>query len=78
MQIREAGNGKHYFVSHRLKITQWEDPRDPATKMRPLPDGWEIRSDAHGRQYYVVSPKLCIVNFFNDPLSPSNHASLGD
>lgn len=35
-------NGRVYFVNHKNKTTQWEDPRTQG-KEDPLPPGWEIK-----------------------------------
>ena len=36
-------NGRAYFVNHKSKITQWEDPRRSMADQLPLPFGWEMR-----------------------------------
>ena len=37
-------NGRVYFVNHKNRTTQWEDPRTQGQfKEEPLPPGWECR-----------------------------------
>ena len=46
-------NGRVYFVNHRSKTTQWEDPRRSMADQLPLPLGWEMRYTEQGIQYFV-------------------------
>ncbi|GFO43496.1 nedd4-like e3 ubiquitin-protein ligase wwp1 [Plakobranchus ocellatus] len=47
-------NNRVYFVNHRNRTTQWEDPRTQGlSKEDPLPDGWEMRYTAEGVRYFV-------------------------
>ncbi len=37
-------NGRVYFVNHKNRTTQWEDPRTQGQlQEEPLPTGWEMR-----------------------------------
>ncbi|XP_045135251.1 E3 ubiquitin-protein ligase Su(dx)-like isoform X1 [Portunus trituberculatus] len=47
--------GRVYFVNHRNRTTQWDDPRTQgmALEEEPLPAGWEMRFTEDGRQYFV-------------------------
>ena len=46
-------NGRVYFVNHKSKTTQWEDPRRSMADQLPLPAGWEVRHTEQGVQYFV-------------------------
>lgn len=46
-------NGRVYFVNHKSKTTQWEDPRLSMADQLPLPLGWEQRTTDQGVKYYV-------------------------
>lgn len=52
---RQEPNGRIYFVNHRNRTTQWDDPRTQGMVLEeePLPDGWEMRLTEDGRQYFV-------------------------
>ncbi|MCL4122954.1 UNVERIFIED_CONTAM: hypothetical protein GTU68_033244, partial [Idotea baltica] len=52
---RHEPNGRVYFVNHRNRTTQWEDPRTQGmTKEEdPLPTGCEMRFTEDGRPYFV-------------------------
>ena len=42
---RVEPNGRVYYVNHKNRTTQWEDPRTQGKDLReePLPAGWEMR-----------------------------------
>ena len=41
---RVEPNGRVYYVNHKNRTTQWEDPRTQGQlKEEPLPQGWEMR-----------------------------------
>ncbi len=41
---RVEPNGRVYFVNHKNRTTQWEDPRTQGQlQEEPLPTGWEMR-----------------------------------
>ena len=42
---RVEPNGRVYYVNHKNRTTQWEDPRTQGKDLReePLPPGWEMR-----------------------------------
>lgn len=47
-------NGRVYFVNHKNRTTQWEDPRTQGIVQEdPLPEGWEMRYTADGVRYFV-------------------------
>ncbi|KAF7490754.1 E3 ubiquitin-protein ligase Su(dx) [Sarcoptes scabiei] len=51
-------NGRVYFLNHKNKTTQWEDPRTqgketPDLADIPLPQGWEIKYTQDGKMYFV-------------------------
>ncbi|KAK7075175.1 WW domain containing E3 ubiquitin protein ligase 1 [Halocaridina rubra] len=52
---RQEPNGRIYFVNHRNRTTQWDDPRTQGMVLEeePLPTGWEMRLTDDGRQYFV-------------------------
>ncbi len=52
---RVEPNGRVYFVNHKNRTTQWEDPRTQGKQMgeEPLPTGWEMRLTEDGVQYFV-------------------------
>lgn len=51
---RADANGRVYFVNHKNRTTQWEDPRTQGTIQEDaLPEGWEMRYTAEGVRYFV-------------------------
>lgn len=50
-------SGRIYFVNHKNKTTQWEDPRtqgkDCIVDGLALPQGWEQKTTAEGQTYFV-------------------------
>lgn len=47
-----------YFVNHKNRTTQWEDPRTQGQEVSlmnegPLPNGWEVRYTASGERFFV-------------------------
>ncbi|XP_026468801.1 E3 ubiquitin-protein ligase Su(dx)-like [Ctenocephalides felis] len=55
---RVQPEGRVYFVNHKNRTTQWEDPRTQGQESSapddpPLPPGWEIRHTEDGVQYFV-------------------------
>lgn len=51
---RVEPNGRVYFVNHKNRTTQWEDPRTQGQiKEEPLPNGWEMRFTDEGIRYFV-------------------------
>ena len=47
-------NGRVYFVNHKNRTTQWEDPRTQGQmKEEPLPPGWEMRFTEDKVRYFV-------------------------
>lgn len=51
---RVDANGRVYFVNHKNRTTQWEDPRTQGTLQEdPLPEGWEMRYTTENVRYFV-------------------------
>ncbi|KAI5704573.1 hypothetical protein M8J76_006715 [Diaphorina citri] len=57
---RVQPDGRVYFVNHKNRTTQWEDPRTQGQEIGqigadepPLPPGWEIRYTEDGTRYFV-------------------------
>lgn len=55
---RVQPDGKVYFVNHKNRTTQWEDPRTQGQEVNvmaegPLPPGWEIRYTSNGDRFFV-------------------------
>ena len=51
---RMEPNGRVYFVNHKNRTTQWDDPRTQGQiKEEPLPHGWELRWTEDGVRYFV-------------------------
>lgn len=52
-------DGRMYFVNHKNRTTQWEDPRTQGQEVNinpdepPLPPGWEIRYTEENVRYFV-------------------------
>lgn len=56
-EMRLQPEGRPYFVNHKNRTTQWEDPRTQGQELgpeeAPLPPGWEIRLTEEGISYFV-------------------------
>lgn len=55
---RVQPEGRVYFVNHKNRTTQWEDPRTQGQEISdveeiPLPPGWEIRFTEDNKRYFV-------------------------
>lgn len=54
---RKQPEGRVYYVNHKNRTTQWEDPRTQGQETEieepPLPDGWEVRLTEDGVRYFV-------------------------
>jgi atrophin-1 interacting protein 5 (WW domain-containing E3 ubiquitin protein ligase 1) len=53
---RRQPEGRVYYVNHKNRTTQWEDPRTQGQEIidvPPLPYGWEIRLTEDGVRYFV-------------------------
>jgi atrophin-1 interacting protein 5 (WW domain-containing E3 ubiquitin protein ligase 1) len=55
---RVQPDNRVYFVNHKNRTTQWEDPRTQGQEVSlmgegPLPAGWEIRYTAQGERFFV-------------------------
>ncbi|XP_022240934.1 NEDD4-like E3 ubiquitin-protein ligase WWP1 isoform X2 [Limulus polyphemus] len=62
-------NGRVYFVNHKNKITQWEDPRTQGLE-EPLPPGWEVKFSPDGKKYFIDHNTRTTT--FQDPRASSN------
>ena len=51
IEKRLLPDGRAYFVNHKSKTTQWEDPR--LADQKPLPFGWEMRTTKHDVLFFV-------------------------
>jgi atrophin-1 interacting protein 5 (WW domain-containing E3 ubiquitin protein ligase 1) len=49
----DQNTGRHYFVNHINRTTQWEDPRTQGLHEAPLPDGWEMRITEQGIPFFI-------------------------
>ena len=51
---RMEPNGRVYFVNHKNRTTQWDDPRTQGQmKEEPLPHGWEMKWTEDKVRYFV-------------------------
>ncbi|XP_075992204.1 WW domain containing E3 ubiquitin protein ligase suppressor of deltex isoform X2 [Anticarsia gemmatalis] len=54
---RVQPDGRVYYVNHKNRTTQWEDPRTQGQEVsaleETLPPGWEIRFTEEGTRYFV-------------------------
>ncbi|KAF7283441.1 hypothetical protein GWI33_000526 [Rhynchophorus ferrugineus] len=55
---RVQPEGRVYYVNHKNRTTQWEDPRTQGQEIGdideiPLPAGWEIRYTEDNKRYFV-------------------------
>lgn len=55
---RVQPDNRVYFVNHKNRTTQWEDPRTQGQEVSlmnegPLPPGWEVRYTATGERFFV-------------------------
>lgn len=51
---RVDSSNRVYFVNHRNRTTQWEDPRTQGIVQEdPLPEGWEMRYTVESVRYFV-------------------------
>lgn len=56
---RVQPDNRVYFVNHKNRTTQWEDPRTQGQEVSllgaegPLPSGWEVRYTAKGERFFV-------------------------
>uniref|UniRef100_A0A0R3WTK3 HECT-type E3 ubiquitin transferase n=1 Tax=Hydatigena taeniaeformis TaxID=6205 RepID=A0A0R3WTK3_HYDTA len=67
LERRRDANGRVYYVNHRTKTTQWEDPRQTTA---PLPPGWEMRYTPEGFVFYVDHNTRTTT--FKDPRQPGS------
>ncbi|CAI8056242.1 NEDD4-like E3 ubiquitin-protein ligase WWP1, partial [Geodia barretti] len=70
---RMLPNQRVYFVNHKSKTTQWEDPRLSMAEQLPLPLGWEMRYTEQGVKYFVDHNTRTTT--FQDPRKPDGAAS---
>lgn len=55
---RVQPDNRVYYVNHKNRTTQWEDPRTQGQEVSlmsegPLPPGWEIRYTVNGERFFV-------------------------
>lgn len=54
---RVQPDGRVYYVNHKNRTTQWEDPRTQGQEVgapeEALPAGWEVRFTEEGSRYFV-------------------------
>lgn len=66
---RSQPDGRVYYVNHKNRTTQWEDPRTQGQEVsaleEALPTGWEIRFTEDGTRYFVDHNKRTTT--FQDP-----------
>ncbi|XP_064393564.1 NEDD4-like E3 ubiquitin-protein ligase WWP2 [Halichondria panicea] len=72
---RQLPNGRVYYVNHKSKTTQWEDPRRSMVDQLPLPQGWEMRHTEQGVKYFVDHNTRTTT--FQDPRKTPEGASGG-
>ncbi|KAL5499677.1 hypothetical protein EMCRGX_G011134 [Ephydatia muelleri] len=46
-------NNRVFYVNHKSKTAQWEDPRQSMADLIPLPAGWEMRYSKNGQKYFI-------------------------
>merc|ERR1719319_812862 len=64
---RVGANNRVYFINHKNRITQWDDPRTQGQATEePLPKGWEMRFAEGTVQRYFVDHNTRITTF-DDP-----------
>jgi len=51
-EMKTHGTGKQYYVNHRTKTSQWENPMMTGIEMK-IPDGWTKKTTHDGTVYYV-------------------------
>ena len=51
---KQPNTGRCYYVNHRTKTSQWEDPRTFGLELtlRP-PDGWQATTASDGTRYFI-------------------------
>jgi len=80
-EVRHDPHNRVYYVNHKNKTTQWEDPRtqgkiipnmaggvslpEALIETLPLPEGWEIKYTKEGRRYFVDHNKK--LTTYQDP-----------
>lgn len=55
---RLQSDNRVYYVNHKNRTTQWEDPRTQGQEVNlindlPLPDGWEVRYTPNNERFFV-------------------------
>jgi len=65
---KRMDGGRTYYVNHRNRTTQWDDPRTQGmvVEEEPLPSGWEMRFTAEGMRAYFVDHNTRTTTF-QDP-----------
>uniref|UniRef100_A0A915CNZ7 Transcription factor BTF3 n=1 Tax=Ditylenchus dipsaci TaxID=166011 RepID=A0A915CNZ7_9BILA len=63
----DPNSGRHYFVNHVNRTTQWEDPRTQGVNEAQLPEGWEMRITEQGIPFFIDHNKKTTT--YNHPLT---------
>lgn len=81
----DSSQQRAYFINHRTRTTQWEDPRtqgalsmsaadEEYVSKEPLPANWEVKSTAEGRTYFVDHNNK--ITTYDDPRRPKSLAAI--
>ena len=68
-------NNRVYYVNHKSKTTQWEDPRQSMADLIPLPAGWEMRFSENGQKYFIDHNTRQTT--FQDPRKSADNGPVG-
>ncbi|CBY39846.1 unnamed protein product [Oikopleura dioica] len=70
---RRWKNNRFYFINHKTKTTQWEDPRiQGRVGEGPLPDGWDMATTEEGVRYFIDHKNKTTT--FQDPREGSSES----
>lgn len=63
--------GRYYFINHKTRTTQWEDPRTQGRQPEaPLPDNWDMNTTEEGVRYFIDHENK--ITTFQDPRTQPN------
>lgn len=51
-EVKTHNNGKKYYVNHRTKTSQWENPNMIGIELK-IPEGWTKKTTHDGNPYYI-------------------------
>ena len=57
-EMKTHGTGKKYYVNHRTKTSQWENPMMTGIELK-IPDGWAKKTTHDGTVYYRIFFSIC-------------------